>query len=85
MIAATLSMTSVTVSLSDETYRRLDEIAHVRGTSIERLFDDMAALMVDETDAEAGFRVRTQRGSGRTERGLALLRQAAGHGGEESA
>jgi len=74
-------MTSVTVSLPDETYRRLDEIAHVRGTSIEPLLDDMAAVMVAETDAEARFRVRAQRGQGKTERGLALLRRAAGDDG----
>ena len=48
-------MTSVTVSLPDETYRRLDEIARSRGTSIDRLFDEMAALMVAESDAEARF------------------------------
>lgn len=76
-------MTSVTVRLPDETYRRLDEIARARGTSVDRLFDDMAALMVAEVDAETRFRARADRGRGKTERGLALLRKVAGHGGEE--
>lgn len=37
-----------------------------------------AERMVAEADAEARFRVRAQRGQGRTERGLELLRKAAG-------
>ena len=76
-------MTSVTVSLPDETYRRLDEIARSRGTSIDRLFDEMAALMVAESDAEARFRARARRGQGKAERGLGLLSQAAGQRGED--
>lgn len=71
-------MTSVTLSLPDETYRRLDEIARARGTSVDRLFDDMAALMVAESDAKAHFDARAARGQGKAERGLALLRKAAG-------
>jgi predicted transcriptional regulator len=74
-------VTSVTVSLPDETYRRLDEIARLRGTSIDRLFDEMAALMVAESDAEARFRARARRGQGKAERGLGLLSQAAGQRG----
>ena len=76
-------MTSVTVSLPDETYRRLDEIARVRGTSIDRLFDEMAALMVAESDAEACFRTRARRGQGKAGSGLGLLSQAAGQLGED--
>jgi predicted transcriptional regulator len=76
-------MTSVTVNLPDETYQRLDEIARLRGTSIDRLFDDMATLMVAESDAEARFRARAHRGRGQVERGLGLLSKAAGQGGED--
>ncbi|NCA72408.1 MAG: toxin-antitoxin system HicB family antitoxin [Sphingobacteriia bacterium] len=68
--------------MPDETYRRLDEIARLRGTSIDRLFDDMAALMVAESDAEDRFRARVRRGYGKAERGLGLLSQAAGQRGE---
>ena len=75
-------VTSVTVVLPDETYRRLDEIARLRGTSIDRLFDDMAALMVAESDAETRFRARTRRGHGKAERGLGLLSMGAGQSGE---
>jgi predicted transcriptional regulator len=71
-------MTSFTLSLPDATYRRLDEIARVRGVSVDELFGRMAAAVVAEADAEARFRARAQRGQGRTERGLELLRRAAG-------
>ncbi|NCA71596.1 MAG: toxin-antitoxin system HicB family antitoxin [Sphingobacteriia bacterium] len=70
--------------MPDETYRRLDEIARLRGTSIDRLFDDMAALMVAESDAEGRFRARRLRGHGKAERGLGLLSKAAGQRGEDS-
>lgn len=69
-------MTSVTVRLPDETYRRLDEIARERGTSVDQLFDDLAAQMVAEKDAETRFSTRVMRGQGRTARGLELLRKA---------
>nr|WP_093192122.1 toxin-antitoxin system HicB family antitoxin [Thiocapsa sp. KS1] len=69
--------------MPDETYRRLDEIARLRGTSIDRLFDDMAALMVAESDAEGRFRARARRGYGKAERGLGLVNKAAGQPGED--
>ena len=71
-------MTSVTLSLPDETYRQLNALAQQRGTSIDQLFDDMAAWMVAESEAEARFRLRAARGQGHIERGLELLRKAAG-------
>ena len=74
-------MTSITftftLSLPDETYHRIAEIARIRGISIGDLFDGIAAALVTEADAEARFRTRAQRGLGKTERGLELLRKAA--------
>ncbi len=70
-------MTSFTLSLPDETYHRIAEIARIRGISIGDLFDGIAAALVTEADAEARFRTRAQRGLGKTERGLELLRKAA--------
>jgi predicted transcriptional regulator len=77
-------MTSITLSLPDETYRRLDEIARLRGVSIDQLLDGMAAHLVAEADAEARFRARAQRGRGKAERGLELLRQSLGDADLES-
>lgn len=48
-----------------------------------QLFDQMAAALVAEADAEARFRGRVQRGQGQTERGLELLRQAASEDDQE--
>jgi predicted transcriptional regulator len=73
-------MTSLTVTLPDDTYRRLDQIAQERGQSIDALFDAMAGHLVADADAEARFRTRAQRGQGQHTRGLALLDKARGDG-----
>lgn len=49
-----------------------------------QLFDQMTAALVAEADAEARFRARVQRGQDQTERGLELIRQAAGGDDQES-
>ena len=76
-------MTSLTLRLPDETYRRLDEIARARGTSVDRLFDDMAALMVAESDAKAHFDARAARGTGQGRAGVGTVAQGRRDGGEE--
>jgi predicted transcriptional regulator len=68
-------MTSFTLSLPDETYHRLAEIARIRGISIGEFFDGVATALVTEADAEARFRARAQRGLGKAIRGLELLRK----------
>lgn len=71
-------MSALTVRLPDEKYRRLKSMAQTRGTSVNRLIDEMATLMLAEFDAETRFRLRAERGTGRTERGLELLDKAGG-------
>ena len=71
-------MTALTVRLSDEKHRRLKALAKSRGTPLNRLIDEMTTLILAEFDAETRFRLRAKRGSGKTERGLALLKKAAG-------
>jgi hypothetical protein len=46
--------------------------------SVNKLIDEMATLAIAEHDAETRFRIRAERGRGRAERGLRLLRKAAG-------
>ena len=70
-------MTSFTLSLPDDTYHRIAEIAQIRGISIGELFDGVATALVTEANAQARFRARAQRGLGKAERGLELLRKAA--------
>ena len=66
-------MTALTVRLPDDKYRRLKEVAHQRGTSVNRLIDEMTTLMLAELDAETRFLIRAERGRGNLTRGLELL------------
>lgn len=65
-------------SLPDDKHRRLRALARSRGTSVNRLLDEVTTLLLAEFDAETRFRLRAERGANRTERGLALLDKAAG-------
>jgi hypothetical protein len=49
----------------------------VKPTSVNRLVDEMATMMLAKSDAEARFAVRAQRGRGREAAGLALVDKAA--------
>lgn len=69
-------MTALTLNVPDEKLRRLEMVAQARGTSVDRLFDEMSTVLPAEADAET--RLRAERGAGREERGLELLRKAAG-------
>ena len=53
-------------------------LAASRGTTLNRLIDDMATVMLAEFDAETRFKLRAARGAGKAERGLASLDQATG-------
>jgi predicted transcriptional regulator len=70
-------MTALTVRLPDDKHRRLRALAESRGTTLNRLIDDMATVMLAEHDAETRFKLRAARGAGRADRGLELLRKAA--------
>ena len=71
-------MTALTVRLPDDKHQRLRALAESRGTTLNRLIDGMATVMRTEFDAETRFKLRAARGSGRTGRGLARLKKAAG-------
>lgn len=71
-------MTALTVRLADDKYQRLKELARQRKTSVNRLIDELATLALAESDAETHFRVRAERGQGRSARGLELLERAVG-------
>ncbi len=74
-------MTALTVRLPGDKYRRLKALAQSRGTPLNRLIDEMAALMLAEFDAETRFKLRAARGADRAVRGLELLDKAAGRDG----
>lgn len=69
-------MTALTIRLPDDKHRRLKELSKRRGTSVNRLIDEMTTLILAEFDAETRFVLRAARGKGRAQRGLELLRKA---------
>ena len=71
-------MAALTVRLPDEKHLRLKALARSRGTPLNRLIDEMTTLMLAEFDAETRFRLRAGQGAGKVNRGLALLKKAAG-------
>jgi predicted transcriptional regulator len=69
-------MSALTIRLPDDKYERLKEIARRRNTSVNRLIDEMATLMLAEFDAETRFLLRADRGRDKVARGLVLLEAA---------
>jgi predicted transcriptional regulator len=69
-------MSALTLRLPEDKHARLKALARQRGLSLARLFDELTTQALVEFDAETRFLARAQRGAGRVERGLALLRQA---------
>ena len=71
-------MSALTLRLPDDKHERLRALAQSRGTSVNRLLDEVTTLLLAEFDAETRFRLRAQRGAGKAARGLDLLNKAAG-------
>lgn len=71
-------MSALTLRLPDDKHERLRALAQSRGTSVNRLLDEVTTLLLAEFDAETRFRLRAQHTVGKTSRGLDLLNKAAG-------
>ena len=71
-------MSALTLRLPDDKHERLRALANSRGTSVNRLLDEVTTLILAEFDAETRFRARAKNGEGQVERGFALLDKAAG-------
>jgi predicted transcriptional regulator len=71
-------MSALTVRLPDDKHARLRALAQSRGTTLNRLIDEMTTMMLVEHDAEVRFRLRAAKGEGKTARGLTLLKKASG-------
>ena len=69
-------MSALTVRLPDDKHMRLRALASSRGTTINRLIDEMTTLMLAEFDVETRFRVRAGVGAGKAARGRELLKKA---------
>lgn len=61
-------MSTLTIRLPDDWHERLKALASARGTSLNKLFEELAARALAEFDAEARF--RPDRGSERRRRGV---------------
>jgi predicted transcriptional regulator len=71
-------MSALTLRLPDDKHERLRALAQSRGTSVNRLLDEVTTLLLAEFDAETRFRLRAQQGADKTARGLELLDKAGG-------
>ena len=70
-------MSALTIRLPDDKYQRLKALSRHRGTSVNRLMDEMATLLLAEFDMETRFAWRAARGANQQARGVALLEKAA--------
>ncbi len=71
-------MTALTLRLPSEKHQRLKQLAKKRGTTINRLLDEMTTLLLAEFDLETRYLARVERGKGKQQRGLDLLEKARG-------
>ena len=71
-------MTALTLRLPDDKHLRLRAYANSRGTSVNRLLDEITTLALVEFDAETRFTLRAAAGAGKAKRGLKLLEKAMG-------
>ena len=71
-------MAALIIRIPDGKRDRLRDLARARKQSVNKLFDEMATVLLCEYDAEVRFRARAARGAGKTRRGLELLAKARG-------
>ena len=64
-------MSTLTVRLSNDTHKRLKELARYRGVSINKLTEEFSTIAITQHDAETRFRALAARGS--VKAGLGVL------------
>jgi hypothetical protein len=74
-------MSALALRWPDDKHARLRALAKSRGTTVNRLLDEAATLLIREFGAETRFRLRAAIGAGQTGHGLALLDKAQGREG----
>jgi len=70
-------MATLTLQLPDDKHQRPQALALSRHSTINRLMDEVTTLMLAELDAKTRFKLRSARGAGRAQEGLALLERVA--------
>ncbi len=71
-------MTALTLRLADDKHLRLRAYAQARGTSVNRILDEITTQALVEFDAETRFKLRAAAGANKDNRALALLNKAMG-------
>ncbi|MGL4608099.1 MAG: toxin-antitoxin system HicB family antitoxin [Trueperaceae bacterium] len=56
-------MANFTLRLPDDRYQRLKHVAEARDISLNKLFEEMATLILAEQDVKTRLELRRQRGS----------------------
>jgi predicted DNA-binding ribbon-helix-helix protein len=56
-------MANFTLRLPDDRYQRLKQMAEMRNISVNKLFEEMATLMLAEQDVRTRLELRKKRGS----------------------
>jgi hypothetical protein len=72
-------MSVVTLRIPDEKHLRLKQLAASRNTSVNRLLDELATIVLVQHDVAVQFRAAAE--SGNPARGLALLDKLDAHFG----
>ena len=68
-------MNVVTFNLPDDVAVKIEEMAAIRGVSVETLLGEMTTKMVDRFEAYKRFEEMSARGKGEVEKALELLRR----------
>jgi hypothetical protein len=72
-------MSVVTLRIPDEKHMRLKQLAASRNTSVNRLLDELATILLVQNDVAVQFRAAAEKGD--PARGLALLDKLDTHFG----
>lgn len=64
-------MSTLTIRLPSDQHERLKALAAARGTSLNKLFEELSTKALTEFDAETRFRLRAAKGD--RQRGLQIL------------
>ncbi len=72
-------MSVVTLRIPDEKHMRLKQLAASRNTSVNRLLDELATIILVQHDVSVQFRADAEKGN--PARGLALLDKLDAHFG----
>ena len=74
-------MSVVTLRIPEEKHMRLKQLAASRNTSVNRLFDELATILLVQHDVGVQFRAAAEKGD--PIRGLALLDKLDAHFGSK--